>query len=542
MNVLLLNLSRFGDLLQSQAAIADLVLQGHRVGLVCQENFAGAASLLSGVSHVAPLPGAFFLAAVNEAGKDGKSIQGWHAAMAGLSAWRQELRADFSPDAVLNLTPSLAARLLALFLAKGAPCLGFAVDEHGFGMDSNAWAAFLQGASLERGVSPFNVVDLFRKVAVPDGPAAPGQSSLRAPEEGGGTADPDWREQAPRGCRGFVALQLGASENRRRWPVGYFAELGDTLWREESLCPVLLGSKGEQALAARYAEAATEPHINLCGRTGLTDLASVLLGVRLLVTNDTGTMHLAAGLHVPVLAVFLATAQPFDTGPYREGSCSVEPDLACHPCAFGAACAQDEACRRAVRPGLMAALALSHLRHGQWRMPDSPGEGSGARVWLSGFDEQGFMALRSLSGHGGGGRALWMDMQRHYLRIFLDRERDGGFRPEPWKRMQDLPGEQRDAVLPAVRTAADLVRLLAQQGRVLTAGRHGHMGDRFLGTWRKIHDLLRASPGLSALAVLWMQQTQAPGKDLPVVLAAVEDFGALLDALVSELEEKTHYS
>ena len=49
-------------------------------------------------------------------------------------------------------------------------------------------------------------------------------------------------------------------------------------------------------------------------------LAAVLRQSRLIVTNDTGTMHLAAGLGVPVLALFLATAQPWDTGPYREGS------------------------------------------------------------------------------------------------------------------------------------------------------------------------------------------------------------------------------
>ena len=539
MNVLLLNLTRFGDLLQSQAAIIDLVRQGHRVGLVCLESFSGAVPLLDGVAHVASLPGALFLSGLDAAaGKDENGAPGWHTAVAGLSAWREELWSAFAPDIILNLTPSLSARLLALFLARGVPGAGYIVDEHGFGVNSNAWAAFLQGASLERGVSPFNMVDLFRRVAVPDGPAVPGLSSLRRPP--GGSAEAMrlalW-EQAPPECRGFVALQLGASENRRRWPVASFAQLGDALWLEEGLCPVILGSKAEQPLSERYAEAAAQPHISLCGKTGLTDLAAVLCEVSLLVTNDTGTMHLAAGLDRPVLAVFLATAQPFDTGPYREGSCSVEPDMDCHPCAFGKACGREEACRRAIRPELMTALALSRLRHGQWRTPEFCADDPGARVWLSRFDEQGFMSLRSLSGHGNGNRALWLELQRHYLRIFLDRKQAGAFKPEPWRRAQGLPKELCEAVRPAAQTAASLVRLLAQQGRVISGGRHGHMGDRFLVTWHKIHDLLRASPGFSALAVLWAQQTQAEGKDLPVILAAIEDFGALLEALVTELHE-----
>jgi ADP-heptose:LPS heptosyltransferase len=62
MNLLLVNLTRFGDLLQTQPVVHGLRAQGHRVGLVCLENFAGAAALLEGVDHVAALPGSALLA------------------------------------------------------------------------------------------------------------------------------------------------------------------------------------------------------------------------------------------------------------------------------------------------------------------------------------------------------------------------------------------------------------------------------------------------------------------------------------------------
>ena len=58
-----INLTRLGDLLQTQPVIQGLVDQGDQVALVCLENFAGAAALLRGLEHVAALPGAALLAA-----------------------------------------------------------------------------------------------------------------------------------------------------------------------------------------------------------------------------------------------------------------------------------------------------------------------------------------------------------------------------------------------------------------------------------------------------------------------------------------------
>ena len=565
MKILVMNLTRFGDLLQTQAAIADLSGQGHQVGVVCLENFAGAAMLLSGVQHVAALPSASFLAALAASspipdgnGQGGMQAPVWSKALVGLADWRRTLRAEFSFDTVCNLTPTLSARLLALFLAEGRPCAGYSVDEHGFGVNSNSWAAFLQGASASRGVSPFNVVDIFRMAAqVEEGAGRalqPGESGLHAPDGAHiRTAGQLLRAKAPEGCAGFVALQLGASEERRRWPVASFAALGERLWQEERLCPVLLGSASEKHLAQRYSAAVTHPHIVLCGETGLEELAATLCSMRLLVTNDTGTMHLAAGLGVPVLAIFLATAQPFDTGPYRAGSCSVEPDLPCHPCAFGSVCLHEEVCRHVVSADFMASLALSHLREGEWRMPEnaaamqrplpdsltqecgSAGHApSGGRVWISEHDTDGFMTLRSLSGHESDDRTRWLIVQRHFIRRFLDRDRGCDFVPCPLPEPQPLSAVMSAALVKDLDEAAGLVDLLQQQGKVLTMRPMPMMRERFLATWQKVHASLKRSRYFGALSVLWLQETQAEGQDLPVVLAVAGHFQQLLSSLKKE--------
>ena len=126
-------------------------------------------------------------------------------------------------------------------------------------------------------------------------------------------------------------MQLGASEERRQWPAQYFAAVGDNLWHKRKLCPVLLGSPAERPLAEAYAQQAQGPFVDAVGKTDLTQLAALLRRSRMLFTNDTGTMHLAAGLGVSCLAIFLATAQPCDTGPYLPGCCCLEPALPCHP-------------------------------------------------------------------------------------------------------------------------------------------------------------------------------------------------------------------
>lgn len=536
MNILLVNLTRFGDLLQSQATITDFAAQGHSIALVCQENFAQAAALLKGVSHAFPFAGSRVLAALDKerTAAPGEGFSCWTSALAELAAWRGALHSAFLPDMAVNLTPTLSARLLSLYLAGGAPCRGFSLDGHGFGVDGNGWAAFLQSSSQERGVSPFNIVDLFRRAAESGARERLGDNSLRPPDEAAlRKIAALLTEEAPEGHKGFVGLQLGASEVRRRWPVGSFVELGDRL-RSEGFCPVLFGSGDEREPADRYMRSARGGCVNLVGRTGIGELAAGLSLMRLLVTNDTGTMHLAAGIGVPVLAVFLATAQPFDTGPYRVGSCSVEPDMDCHPCAFGRACDRGESCRRVVAPGVMARLALARLDTGLW--PHAAG--TGARVWEAVDDGSGLLALRSLSGHEAERRSLWLAVQRRYIGAYLDRPANASFAPPPADDEARLPpAPWRGEFAATIRAASELSLLFVQQGRVLASARRGGMGERLLATWEKVRGALAAQPQCAALAMLWIQETQAGDRDLPAVLDSAEAFQAMTAALASELSD-----
>ena len=102
MNVLVINMTRLGDLLQSQPTVAGLKAQGHRVGLACLDNFAPAAALMQGLDGLFPIPGARLLARLD---------RDWRLALAAYCEAVDRVRREFAPDLVVNLTPSEPATL-----------------------------------------------------------------------------------------------------------------------------------------------------------------------------------------------------------------------------------------------------------------------------------------------------------------------------------------------------------------------------------------------------------------------------------------------
>mgnify|MGYP000002021964 FL=1 len=528
-DVLLLNLTRFGDLLQSQPLIQDLHDSGHRVGLVCLDNFAAALPLLRHVDAAWPLPGAKLMAALD---------RHWQTAAAALLDLARRIREEARPSRVVNLTPSLPGRLLAKLLAPSPEAvLGFGLDAEGFGVNRGIWSSFLSGATLRRQNAPFNLVDMFRMVGAPlyaPGIAArPGLFSLQTPPaEALAHADALLAEpeNPPEGghIQGFVALQLGASEARRQWPTAYFAALGDRLWREAGLCPVLLGAPAESPLAQEYAARASAPFVNAVGRTNIPQLAALLTRTRLLATNDTGTMHLAAGLGLPCLAFFLATAQPWDTGPYLSGCCCLEPALPCHPCPYNQACPHDQVCLTRINPRRAGDLILARLESGDWQAGLNPELCREARVWLTETDEFGFARVRSLSGHEREDRSLWLNRQRLFWRHILDdlESTTDGAAARPARaeaRTPDAPPCSpafAARVAPVLDQAARLLDMLAEQGRL--TGKSSKAGQLFLLNCERLQNLLDACPPLASLGYFWRELRQERGGRMDELLRLVD--------------------
>jgi ADP-heptose:LPS heptosyltransferase len=98
----------------------------------------------------------------------------------------------------------------------------------------------------------------------------------------------------------YVVLHPGAKAAARRWPAASFAALGAQLC-DDGLAVVVTGSEGERRLARDIADAAGGESV--AGATTLGELAALVDGARVVVTNDTGTSHVAVARQVPSVVV-----------------------------------------------------------------------------------------------------------------------------------------------------------------------------------------------------------------------------------------------
>jgi lipopolysaccharide heptosyltransferase II len=145
----------------------------------------------------------------------------------------------------------------------------------------------------------------------------------------------------------------------KRWLPERFAEAAAKITAQSSAQWILLGTKNDAAIGERIAAAIGDHCVNRIGQTTLDQLIDELRRCSLLLTNDTGTMHLAALLGLPVVAVFGST-EPRLTGPLGNGHIVLRHHVECSPC-FLRQCPIDFRCMKAVSADEVAGAVLSML-------------------------------------------------------------------------------------------------------------------------------------------------------------------------------------
>jgi len=242
--------------------------------------------------------------------------------------FREDVRtmAAGAHDAVALLTNSFGTALQA-FVARVPERWGYATDGRGPLLTRRArvpaevrgqsevyyYRAMLAGVGLEVTASP--------------------DATLRCPEEwsargaallaGGG----DGPAAGP-----WVGFTPGASfGSAKRWMPERYSVVGDLLARHHGARIAILGGPAERPLAEAVAAGMRVPGRNLCGETTTAEMVGVLKNLDLLVTGDSGPMHVAAALGVPVVAVFGPTDWR-ETAPRGDRHRLVREPVHCSPC------------------------------------------------------------------------------------------------------------------------------------------------------------------------------------------------------------------
>ncbi|MHB8095782.1 MAG: lipopolysaccharide heptosyltransferase II [Candidatus Aminicenantales bacterium] len=134
----------------------------------------------------------------------------------------------------------------------------------------------------------------------------------------------------------------------KRWPADRFAALAGMFQERMNAEILVVGSAEDAPAAAVIAAALRTPPISLVGKTSLRELMGLISLGRLFVTNDTGPMHVASALGVPVVAVFGPT-DPLVTGPLRKPAAVLRKDVPCRPCLYRS-CPYDHRCMTRIDP------------------------------------------------------------------------------------------------------------------------------------------------------------------------------------------------
>jgi len=132
--------------------------------------------------------------------------------------------------------------------------------------------------------------------------------------------------------RSWVIIHPGARWANKRWPAEFFAQAVLQVARHHPhIFFAILGNATDRALGQVIASAEPARCLDLTGKTSLAEMLEWIHLGELMLTNDTGPMHIAAALGKPVVALF----GPTDwrrTGPYGQAHQVLQVSLPCSPC------------------------------------------------------------------------------------------------------------------------------------------------------------------------------------------------------------------
>ena len=130
----------------------------------------------------------------------------------------------------------------------------------------------------------------------------------------------------------ILVVAPGAQWENKRWPAEGFAAAADTFCSQTGASTVLIGGPGDVEICNSVQTQMKTSSLNLAGKLSLMGSAALLGKAAMVFTNDTGMLHMAQAMKVPVVAVYGPTTRELGFFPLPENSRVAETDISCRPC------------------------------------------------------------------------------------------------------------------------------------------------------------------------------------------------------------------
>jgi len=418
--LLIIAITRMGDLLQASPAIAGFKQEhpnGH-ITVLCDVTFEEICKGLPGVDEIYAIQLSVICKAMDR-GNDGLVD-----AYAYFNDRLQELRQKKFDICVNMASSSYTALLMNLLDVKDSR--GWISDAEGLRLITSPWtmlfAAYVYHGN--RDYNSMNIVDLLRCVM---GVRAKSERLYyRVPQEAERKAENYFGKVDPSGTGPLICLQAGASQGKRQWEPKRFAQLCRLLIEKLDSPIIFTGTKEEKPVVEAILKSYSHPNMaSLAGETNLTELAALLKRAGVLITGDTGTMHMSVAVGTPVVSLFLASAFCFETGPYSRGNLVLQPQVGCHPCNPNFPCARPD-CHEQLSPELVALVTEHRLKLSDDEISSLQVSGSVAdprqiAIYRTDFDQDGFLEFVRINGFAerkGFRESVFVNAQKAYAELW----------------------------------------------------------------------------------------------------------------------------
>lgn len=351
---LVLQAARFGDLVQSKRLVLSLQAKAE-VHIALDRSLGDLARLLypHAIVHELNFHGRMDMEAIRQNMANFKILGGIN--------FNRIYNCNFSP---------LTAAICRLF--DNEAIIGYRPRKLAIGgIERSRWARIVFALSKERKAACLNLEDFWGYMD-----ASP--------------IEPEKVNPVAKGRGEGVGIVLSGRESRRSLQPEALAAIINIIFKTLGGPRIkLLGSNAESAAARKLLRllpvAISEKTADLSGKTNWRQLVDEVNGLDMLVTPDTGIMHLAAHLGVPVMAFFLSSAWCHETGPYGEGHIIWQAVEKCSPCLESDSCPNNFACRKVFTSQAFARALAQHIMHAG----KDGGFPENLQLWRSGFDSLG---------------------------------------------------------------------------------------------------------------------------------------------------------